>query len=63
MPPWAETRAAATSLPHARLLSVDMLFWAVSGRQEAASILALLQTALVLGGWLAARLLLGRVPS
>ena len=46
--------------PGARLLSVDIFFWAVTGRQEAASVLALLQTALVLGGWLAAKLLLGR---
>jgi iron(III) transport system permease protein len=48
--------------PGTRLLSVDIFFWTVTGRQEAASVLALLQTALVLGGYVAARLLLGRAP-
>jgi iron(III) transport system permease protein len=48
--------------PGSRMLSVDIFFWAVTGRQEAASVLALLQTALVLGGYLAARWLLGRAP-
>ena len=42
------------------MLSADIFFWTVSGRQEAASVLALLQTALVIGGYVAARLLLGR---
>ena len=48
--------------PGTRLLSVDIFFWTVTGRQEAASVLALLQTALVLAGYVAARLLLGRAP-
>ena len=48
--------------PGARMLAVDIFFWTVTGRQEAASVLALLQTALVLGGYLVARLLLGRTP-
>jgi iron(III) transport system permease protein len=48
--------------PGSRMLSVDIFFWAVSGRQEAASVLALLQTALVLAGYGAARWLLGRAP-
>jgi iron(III) transport system permease protein len=48
--------------PGTRLLSVDIFFWTVTGRQEAASVLALLQTALVLAGYVAARLLLGRTP-
>jgi iron(III) transport system permease protein len=48
--------------PGTRLLSVDIFFWTVTGRQEAASVLALLQTALVLGGYVVARLLLGRAP-
>jgi len=47
--------------PGTRLLSVDIFFWTVTGRQEAASVLALLQTAVVLAGYVAARLLLGRV--
>ena len=48
--------------PGTRVLSVDIFFWTVTGRQEAASVLALLQTALVLAGYVAARLLLGRAP-
>ncbi len=48
--------------PGSRMLSVDIFFWAVTGRQEAASVLALLQTALVLAGYFAARWLLGRAP-
>lgn len=48
--------------PGTRLLSVDIFFWAVTGRPEAASVLALLQTALVLVGYVGARLLLGRAP-
>lgn len=48
--------------PGSRMLSVDIFFWTVTGRQEAASVLALLQTALVLAGYAAARLLLGRPP-
>ena len=49
--------------PGTRLLSVDIFFWTVTGRQEAASVLALLQTALVLAGYVVARLLLGRAPA
>ena len=30
--------------PGSRMLSVDIFFWTVTGRQEAASVLALLQT-------------------
>ncbi len=48
--------------PGTRVLSVDIFFWTVTGRQEAASVLALLQTALVLAGYVVARLLLGRAP-
>ena len=44
------------------MLSADIFFWTVSGRQEAASVLALLQTALVMAGYVVARLLLGRAP-
>jgi iron(III) transport system permease protein len=48
--------------PGSRMLSADIFFWTVSGKQEAASVLALLQTALVMAGYVAARLLLGRAP-
>jgi iron(III) transport system permease protein len=48
--------------PGSRMLSVDIFLWTVTGRQEAASVLALLQTALVLAGYVAARWLLGRAP-
>jgi iron(III) transport system permease protein len=48
--------------PGSRMLSVDIFFWTVTGRQEAASVLALLQTALVVAGYIAARWLLGRAP-
>jgi len=48
--------------PGSRMLSADIFFWTVSGRQEAASVLALLQTALVMLGYVIARLLLGRAP-
>jgi iron(III) transport system permease protein len=48
--------------PGTRLLSVDIFFWTVTGRQEAASVLALLQTVLVLAGYVVARLLLSRAP-
>jgi iron(III) transport system permease protein len=46
--------------PGSRMLSADIFFWTVTGKQEAASVLALLQTVLVIGGYVAARLLLGR---
>ena len=39
------------------MLSVDIFLWTVTGRQEAASVLALIQTALVVVGYLGARLL------
>jgi hypothetical protein len=45
------------------MLSVDIFLWTVTGRQEAASVLALLQTALVVGGYVGARWLLGRGPT
>jgi iron(III) transport system permease protein len=48
--------------PGTRVLSVDIFFWTITGRPEAASVLALLQTALVLAGYVVARLLLGRAP-
>ncbi len=48
--------------PGSLMLSVDIFLWTVTGRQEAASVLALLQTALVLAGYLGARWLLGRAP-
>ena len=46
--------------PGAHMLSVDIFLWTVTGRQEAASVLALIQTALVVVGYLAARLLARR---
>jgi iron(III) transport system permease protein len=49
--------------PGSRMLSVDIFLWTVTGRQEAASVLALLQTALVVAGYVVARLLLGRPPA
>jgi len=49
--------------PGSRMLSVDIFLWTVTGRQEAASVLALLQTALVVAGYVVARLLLGRSPA
>jgi iron(III) transport system permease protein len=49
--------------PGSRMLSVDIFLWTVTGRQEAASVLALLQTALVVVGYVVARLLLGRTPA
>jgi iron(III) transport system permease protein len=48
--------------PGTRMLSVDIFFWTVTGRHEGASVLALLQTALVSVGYIVARLLLGRTP-
>ena len=42
----------------ARMLSADIFMWTVTGRQEAASVLALIQTALVIVGYVIARLLL-----
>ena len=48
--------------PGSRMLAADIFFWTVSGRQEAASVLALLQTALVMAGYVVARRLLGRAP-
>ena len=49
--------------PGSRMLAVDIFLWTVTGRQEAASVLALLQTALVVAGYVGARLLLGRTPT
>jgi len=49
--------------PGSRMLSVDIFLWTVTGRQEAASVLALLQTALVVAGYVGARWLLGRAPT
>jgi iron(III) transport system permease protein len=43
-----------------RMLSVDIFLWTVTGRQEVASVLALIQTALVVLGYVAARLLARR---
>jgi iron(III) transport system permease protein len=48
--------------PGSRMLSADIFLWTVTGQQEAASVLALVQTALVMLGYVAARLLLGRAP-
>lgn len=48
--------------PGSRMLSVDIFLWTVTGRQEAASVLALVQTALVIAGYVGARWLLGRAP-
>jgi ABC-type Fe3+ transport system permease subunit len=42
------------------MLSVDIFLWTVTGRQEAASVLALIQTAVVILGYIAARLIAGR---
>jgi iron(III) transport system permease protein len=46
--------------PGARMLSADIFLWTVTGRQEAASVLALIQTGLVVGGYIAARALAHR---
>jgi len=46
--------------PGARMLSADIFLWTVTGRQEAGTVLALIQTALVVCGYIAARLLAGR---
>lgn len=46
--------------PGVRMLSVDIFLWTVTGRQEAGSVLALIQTALVIGGYLIVRLLARR---
>jgi hypothetical protein len=42
------------------MLSVDIFLWTVTGRQEAGSVLALIQTALVIAGYAAARLIARR---
>ena len=47
--------------PGAHMLSTDIFLWTVTGRQEVASVLALMQTALVIVGYIAARLLARRV--
>jgi iron(III) transport system permease protein len=47
--------------PGAHMLSTDIFLWTVTGRQEVASVLALMQTALVIVGYVAARLLARRV--
>jgi iron(III) transport system permease protein len=49
--------------PGVRMLSVDIFLWTVTGRQEAGSVLALIQTALVVAGYAAARLLARRALS
>jgi iron(III) transport system permease protein len=43
-----------------RMLSVDIFLWTVTGRQEAGSVLALIQTALVIVGYVAVRLIARR---
>ncbi len=43
-----------------RMLSVDIFLWTVTGRQEAGSVLALIQTALVILGYAAVRLIARR---
>jgi iron(III) transport system permease protein len=43
-----------------RMLSVDIFLWTVTGRQEAGTVLALIQTALVIVGYGAARLIARR---
>jgi iron(III) transport system permease protein len=43
-----------------RMLSVDIFLWTVTGRQEAGSVLALIQTALVILGYVAVRLIARR---
>jgi len=47
---------------NAGLGTPDIFFSTVTGLQEAASVVALLQTALVLAGYIGARCLLGRAP-
>ncbi len=47
--------------PGAHMLSTDIFLWTVTGRQEVASVLALMQTALVIVGYVAARFLARRV--
>ncbi|MPZ35098.1 MAG: ABC transporter permease subunit [Rhodospirillales bacterium] len=46
--------------PGVRMLSVDIFLWTVTGRQEAGSVLALIQTALVIVGYVAVRLIARR---
>ena len=46
--------------PGARMISADIFLWTVTGRQEAGTVLALIQTALVVVGYVAARLLARR---
>ena len=43
-----------------RMLSVDIFLWTVTGRQEAGSVLALIQTGLVILGYVAVRLIARR---
>jgi iron(III) transport system permease protein len=43
-----------------RMLSVDIFLWTVTGRQEAGTVLALIQTALVIVGYAGARLIARR---
>jgi iron(III) transport system permease protein len=43
-----------------RMLSVAIFLWTVTGRQEAGSVLALIQTALVILGYVAVRLIARR---
>lgn len=46
--------------PGARMLSADIFLWTVTGRQEAGTVLALIQTLLVVVGYVTARLLARR---
>jgi len=46
--------------PGARMIAADIFLWTVTGRQEAGTVLALIQTALVVVGYVAARLLARR---
>jgi hypothetical protein len=42
------------------MLAVDIFLWTVTGRQEVASVLVLIQTAVVILGYIAPRLIAGR---
>ena len=46
--------------PGVRMLSVDIFLWTVTGRQEAGTVLALIQTAVVVVGYIGARMLARR---
>ena len=46
--------------PGVRMLSVDIFLWTATGRQEAGTVLALIQTTVVIAGYLGARVVARR---